>query len=361
MQLRKVNIFYVQFFKCRENTWCNCLLWCLHICSGARSLDKAMKQLGIFELADAQVKQLRHRFGDTDQEILSTCAVLFPFRSEGKNGEHITFQVLFDVVPGKLPFLVGCPSLCAMKTNINCEYLNIGTKFDGKYTRIPLKSCDYHASLPFRPENRSQIHKKRVYYTYFQLRVVYLSRDAASKTTSTAKTYSLANSKKENHYLVTSTVENEISKTSDTTKLKKLHLALGHGTATGMEDWLKTAGLWYPDLKKSISELLLECPCKVAIEPTPHPVVSRNIRETNKQSAGSVDIVFLEGVPVKHAVDKCIGWSETSVLRNWNHDEQVSTFAKIWFINMVYQKRYMLTENTPAALLLHSTKITELS
>ena len=297
------------------------LLLVQYLCSGQETLDKAVKQLVIFELPDAQAKQLRHRFGDTDQEILTACAVLFPFQSKGKNGEHITFQVHFDVVPGKLPFLVGWPSLCAMKANINCEYVNIGIKVDGKYTHIPLKSCDYHAYLPFRPENRYQIHKQRGYYTYYPPRMVYPSSDAASKITSTAKTYSLANSKKENHYPVTSTTEKEISKTFDTTKLKKLHLALGHGTATATEDWLKTAGLWYPELKKSISELLLECPCKVAKESKPHPVVSTDIPELNKQLAVSVDILFLEGVPVMHAVDKCIGCSETSVLRNRSHDE----------------------------------------
>lgn len=125
-------------------------------------------------------------------------------------------------------------------------------------------------------------------------------------------------------------------------KIKKLHLALKHGTATAMEDWLKCAGGWESELKRSIEELLLECPCKVAKDPLPHSIVSQSIPEQRKHTAASLDIVFLEGVPVMHAVGKCIEWSETSILKNRTLVEQVSTFCKIW----VY--RHGLPTKTPA-------------
>ena len=107
-----------------------------------------------------------------------------------------------------------------------------------------------------------------------------------------------------NYSKVTSSAEKKQTPSQfDATKLKKLHLALKHGSATAMEDWFKSSDVWHPDLKKSIEELLLECACKVAKEPLPHPVVSTNGPVTRKQTAVSLDVLFLEGVPVMHAVD----------------------------------------------------------
>jgi len=103
-----------------------------------------------------------------------------------------------------------------------------------------------------------------------------------------------------------------------------------HGTATAMEDWLKQSGVWNAELKESIDALLFECDCKVAREPSPHPIVSTNLPEPHKQTSVALDIVFLEGIPVMHAVDKCTGYSETSVLRRRLHDVQVAAFAAIW-------------------------------
>ena len=41
-------------------------------------------------------------------------------------------------------------------------------------------------------------------------------------------------------------------------------------------------------------------------------------------------MMFLEVVWVMNAFEKCIEWSENLISRNRNHNEQVSTFAKIW-------------------------------
>ena len=115
-----------------------------------------MNQLGITEIPNAQIKQTRHRFGDSADETKTVCAILFPFEYKAKDKSHTSFQIHFDVIPGTLPFLVGWPSLRAMKANINCEYLNMGIKVDGKYSRIPLKDRKHHAFLPFRSGIKSQ-------------------------------------------------------------------------------------------------------------------------------------------------------------------------------------------------------------
>ena len=40
-----------------------------------------------------------------------------------------------------------------------------------------------------------------------------------------------------------------------------------------------------------------------------------------------------------HAVEKCIGWSETSISRNWSHNKQVSPFAEVWIHRHVIPKK----------------------
>lgn len=97
-----------------------------------------------------------------------------------------------------------------------------------------------------------------------------------------------------------------------------------------MENWIKSAKLWHPALKKSIEKMLLECTCKVAHEPTPHPIVSQNPPARYKQTYVSIDVVFIEGVPIMHVVDKCIGYSETGILRRRALDAQLATFLDIW-------------------------------
>lgn len=84
------------------------------------------------------------------------------------------------------------------------------------------------------------------------------------------------------------------------------------------------------EVKSSIDELFLECKCKVAKKPAPDPIVDTNIPEEHKKNAVLVDVVFPEGVPVRHAVDKCTGYTKTIVLRRRRHTEQVAAFAKIW-------------------------------
>ena len=297
---------------------------------GQETLDRAMRQLRISELQEAKIKQEKHRFGDSEDETDATCAVLFPFKFKGKNNEEVPFKIHFDVIPGQLPFLIGWPSLRAMKANLNCEYLNLGIKVDGKFIHIPLNSCQYHVYLPFHNRRRSQKNKFTTYYHPFEKRKVYRAGQGVSELA--LKSNGIGTTNINQHYpksLPTPSIPAE-KNAFDVTKLKKLHLALGHGTATAMQDWLKTAGYWNTEYKKSIEQLLLECPCKISREPSPHPIVSTNIPERRKQTAVSLDVVFFEGIPVMHAVDKCIGWSETSVLRNRSHQEQVSTFSKIW-------------------------------
>ena len=116
---------------------------------GQDTLDAAMQQLGMTSLADANIKQMKHRFGDFEKEISTLCGVLFPFDHFTKGNKRCSFKIHFDVIPGSLPFLVSWPTLRAMKATLYCEYESLGVKVDGRYHRINLEACDHHIFLPF--------------------------------------------------------------------------------------------------------------------------------------------------------------------------------------------------------------------
>jgi len=292
---------------------------------GQDTLNAAMRQVGISEVPNAQVKQVDHRFGDSEEETKSACAILFPFSHKSVKGYITRFQVHFDVIPGSLPFLIGWPSLKAMRANINCEFMNLGIKVNNRYSRIPLKDGGHHVFLPF----KSKDDKKPI--SHYKPASSSICNQTQSFYRPSDASHDHSRYVLDDHVIpVASHAKPRCHEKFDTEKLKALHLALKHGTATAMEDWLKLSGVWHPELKKSIDELLLGCSCKIAKEPKPHAKVSTNTPESLKQTSVSLDIIFLDGVPVMHAVDKCIGWSETSVLRNRSLDEQVATFCKIW-------------------------------
>lgn len=61
-----------------------------------------------------------------------------------------------DFIAGNLPFLISRASLRCMKSNVNCEYLNMGIKVEGKFHHIPLTESDPHVYLPFRIKGRKK-------------------------------------------------------------------------------------------------------------------------------------------------------------------------------------------------------------
>lgn len=116
---------------------------------GQKTLDMAMEQTGIRSVDDARTKFSSHRFGDFEESVNTVCAVLFPFEFTTKRNDKMNFKIHFDVVPGNLPFLIGWPSMKAMKATLNCEYLNLGIKINDQYYRIPLQEDPHHVYLPF--------------------------------------------------------------------------------------------------------------------------------------------------------------------------------------------------------------------
>lgn len=102
------------------------LFWCLE-----NTLDNAKKYLRLKSLTDVPQQRNVHKFGDSEQEFPTLAALDFTFkwnflaRDEKLDKTTVHFSIKFDVIEGNLPFLIGLPTLKAMKANINLRYMYI--------------------------------------------------------------------------------------------------------------------------------------------------------------------------------------------------------------------------------------------
>ena len=297
---------------------------------GKNTLDEVMKMLQLRTVRDAKPKILNHRFGTQSEEHQTLFAILFPFEVKTNRNEKVQFLIHFDVIQGNLPFLIGLPSLRAMRANINCEFLSMGFKVQGTYQRAKLCMDKYHLYLPFRAqqhtyyEHRNRIPELGLYQTGFYSRSTNSNGDTFLEGVYSPET--------SNNYPKTSSgteMPTSRKRTLDLNLLKKLHLQLKHGSYAAMKDWIKGAGMWEPELDESIKSLIAECSCTTAQEPLPHPVASISLPEREPQVSVCLDDVYFEGVPCLHVMDKCTQWSEASVLRSRKLSIQAEVFIRI--------------------------------
>ena len=168
-----------------------------------------------------------------------------------------------------------------------------------------------------------------------------------TKRTSVRKAYytlgsssSSSTNREQRFYVPSSSIEAERNHTKSSVKkhsrdkfdpsdLRKLHLQLKHGSHTAMREWIRAGGLWEDELDECIENLLHDSTCKIAKVPNPHPIVSKRLPITTKQTHVAVDVIFFEGVPCLHVVCRCTGWSETTMLRNRQLSEQTAAFLRI--------------------------------
>lgn len=114
-----------------------------------------------------------------------------------------------------------------------------------------------------------------------------------------------------------------------TSDLRKLDLQLKHGSFSEVHNWLKAARKWDPSLEEPIKSLIEDCSCGDADFPRPHSKVGTMVPLRKKQTEVSLDVLFLEGVPVLHVVDKCTTWSEATVLHRRSLVDQIAAFQRI--------------------------------
>ena len=298
---------------------------------GKKTLDDVMKMLQLKNIRDAKPKITSHRFGTHEEVHTTLFAVLFPFEMQTSKGDTVSYMIHFDVIEGSLPFLIGLPSLRAMRANLNCEFLSLGFKIRGSYQRVKLFMDNNHLYLPFRARQHTyQSYYKTLPVTEPQQQKLYspasISSDGATidglYTPSSDNTMHATSSRSE-------PTSSKLKKKLDPSLLKKLHLQLKHGSYSAMVDWIRSAGMWEPELEENIKSLLAECACATAREPLPHPVASISLPEKEAQVSLCLDDVYFEGIPCLHVMDKCTQWSETSVLRTRKLSFQAAEFIRI--------------------------------
>lgn len=286
---------------------------------GKRTLDDALRTLEIDQLEDDKPIQSEHQFGPSDHPRKTICTVRVPFMcKDPQKNETVHFKIKFDVIDGSLPFLIGLPSLLAMKATINFQYHSLSLAIRNSLYRLQLVRQSSHLRLPLESEvthqralkslNRSTHYSKRriLSTNHFSH---YYTPSFLSKTTE---------KKDKDHDL--SSVE-----------LKKIHEQLGHATYSQMQSFLKEARRWNPSYEKELKSVTQNCECARAAPPLPRPVCSNGDQPTKKQSQLSIDIVYFNGKPFMHCIDNLTRWSETGVLRTRRLCDQINVIKRIQF------------------------------
>ena len=278
---------------------------------GKETLDDAMRELGWKSLPNGSIRQQNHRFGDHSDKRKTIANVIVPFHVFTVDNKPIQFNVSFDVIPGKLPFPIGLPSLRAMRANVNCASLSLSFSIRKVVHHVQLLCDGSHISLPIKKSGSSNYTLAESHYQIDER--LEIDTMGAESNPSTPSVYTLdamdtdltpsseSNTSRyeldtdlcpstclpysENVTYAEESVQNKGPRqVFSFNQLQKLHLQLKHGSYAEMRSWLVLARKWH---------------------------------------------TFIEGVPVLHIVDKCTTWSEASVLSNRSMEKQISVFQNI--------------------------------
>jgi hypothetical protein len=88
----------------------------VHAIIGNSTLDNMMKALNIGKIEKCQPLQVVHRFSTHGVPIEPEFGVIIPWTANDTQGNAHSFNLRADVLDGDHPFLVGCPTLMAMKS-----------------------------------------------------------------------------------------------------------------------------------------------------------------------------------------------------------------------------------------------------
>lgn len=160
-------------------------------------------------------------------------------------------MVHLDVIEGNLTLLIRLPTLKAIQSSLNFEFENLGAKINGSYHRLRLEGDFNHLYLPFGNSTQQKQYGRRSTYTRGSIpsQQLYIS--------STPKTSAY---RPEQNILTPSILDytprsnKTISKTSKTFRaehLKRLYLALRHGSKSAMAIWIRASSLWNDKLDKT--------------------------------------------------------------------------------------------------------------
>jgi hypothetical protein len=98
--------------------------------------------------------------------------------------------------------------------------------------------------------------------------------------------------------------------------LAERHSRSGHLSASDLKAWLRRSGLCNAERSDALADVCNLCSCVEASKPNHHPTASRSQMKSpcDLDEDLCVDIIFLRGFPVLHAVDRYLTFSATRVL-----------------------------------------------
>jgi hypothetical protein len=125
----------------------------VHTIIGKSTLDNMMKSLNIGKIEKCQPLQVVHRFGTHGVPIEPEFGVIIPWTANDTQGNAHSFNFRADVLDGNHPFLVGCPTLMAMKSTLIFENLTLKATINDVACSLPVKKRGNHIFIDHAPVN----------------------------------------------------------------------------------------------------------------------------------------------------------------------------------------------------------------
>lgn len=134
---------------------------------GKRTLDAVISKLKIEKVENAEPSRDSNRFGASVDDHKTMFAVRFPFLSTDNEADPL-FKIQFNVIEGDLPFLVGLPTLIAVKSSVKFNTKWLGFRSGDEFVKILLEKEKGHLILPFRAtpkkDDRRKINQEKSNY-----------------------------------------------------------------------------------------------------------------------------------------------------------------------------------------------------
>lgn len=108
-------------------------------------------------MTDVKPHQLVHKFGHHEEKSKTITAVKFPVNCSYLGNDYkltkktVDLNINFDVIEGNLLFLIGMPTLKAMKSQVNFQRMNIRIIINNRPFRTALIDDGNHTLLDCRP------------------------------------------------------------------------------------------------------------------------------------------------------------------------------------------------------------------
>jgi hypothetical protein len=123
----------------------------VHTIIGKSTLDNMMRSLGMGKIEKCQTLQIVHRFVTHGIPIEPEFGVIIPWTAIDNQGKAHSFNFRADVLDGDHPFLIGCPTLMAMKVTLIFETLSFKAIIDDTACNLPLKKRGNHIFMDHAP------------------------------------------------------------------------------------------------------------------------------------------------------------------------------------------------------------------